>query len=1371
MPYFRFWQSAWLVMVLLAGPAWGQNPNVTVDDQPTAEQRLEEVLQLRHAKRYAEAAELVQELIESGTFKLVSIGQGQYTDADRWARDLLMRDSALRKAYNDRYRAAAARALEQAHAADDRLSALRGVYRRYGVTPEGLSASLTAAGLLLEAGLPSSAAMLVEPLMRHPDRNAQMPRLLMLRGAAAAYRKEQGVFAEVLETLREDAPPLADQLAGLAASIEPARVAVRDLDVDMGQKPMSIRAALWDVPLATAESSPRWVLSDQAATPVLTPAMVLINNGRQVLALDRASGQRVWAYPADDDVSVQKMITAQRWQDDRSIARAGGKILTVLGECHGITQRRNPYVPSNHLLCLDEQTGRPVWQREAGVFAEDEPTQALDRRPGRLNLPHTHFLGTPLISHGKVFVVMRRANSEGDTQSNWLMAYDAADGKLLWYRHLALVAFSFTNADSMRVVPKLTQHGDTIYMSDSLSTVGAIDVNSGGYRWLRVLPVGLNNTKSILAKTRGIGSAPVLTSAGLLVPLSMTSDRLMLVDPEDGSVLRSFEQDPVLNKTEYLLETSAGVLAVSQAAVSFWDTEKAAVAWTFALGAGETMLGRGAVSLRFAVLPTNQRLIVLDLTQGDWVEDAPAQKGSVVLRDGEVVAVSGGRVHAYTSWDRVYQRLVDQVELRPNDPAAGLSLASIAMRQEGQGESVLLGVGHALDAVSRQPIRRRASVASHVFEQLRMLIQQADDASLRGKLYDRLALVTQSAGQEAAYHLDAGLYFAEQGDTQRAVDHLHAVIAERAFSLASYELDGVMGPAGGFAQERLLALIERFGRGIYARQDAMAQARVNELRTAGRLDPSRITALAQRYPLSPLTCEILIEAAQVRAAEGRPIAAASLFKQAVQRAVDDPQRQDAAGQLLMFYIDSGRAVFASDFLNRFTQRHPGLIPTLQGQPVLPELWLERIAGVEPDRVGRVSLAASFRAPELLAGRLVGDMPGSGELLRSRLYLQHENHTISCRAQEQPAEALWSASVPEDSGLLMRLADESGQVLFLAEGTMQVFAFDSLTGEPLWQSSILFDQTDGPAEPGRGGVGPADKLLVAVSETVLCFGHRDRARVLAMDRASGQLLWRTSLEMTALTALDADNWTLAAVGRAGHALQRQSGKLALLSLWDAQPLLGQGHARLALTPLAVKLDQRHAIVIGSTGVMAVEMPTGKTLWSQRLSGQILTGEYAYALHRKRLMAQSNSGEVLIFDTAAKGRPIGAIAVRDGGNSTPTRFYVDGQGVLCLSARGVYRLGGVALLAWFDAIQSGGRVPVNLIVGADHLALIAQSDRAAALNSFTIFIIESEGGRLIEQYEMGPLPGEPQAEDAVRLGRGLAVPMGHQTLVIPPAQAVE
>ncbi|MGB0769043.1 MAG: hypothetical protein ACPGYV_15205, partial [Phycisphaeraceae bacterium] len=266
-----------LGVLLLAWPAAGQNANVTVDDQPTAEQRLEEVLSLRRASRYDEASELLQELIEEARFKLVGIGEGGYADAEQWSRDLLLRDGPLREAYRQRYTATATRALAQAQASSARAADLAEVYRVYAVTRPGLEAGLDAAGLLLASGDPASAARLIESLSGHPDLDDVAERVEYLRGAASAYVEDDaGLAAAMGELVAMGQPELAASLGRLAESIQPGFAPVRAGAVDMGPRPTQIESPLWDQPLTDVEGAARWQLGDASVMPVVTPAYAIV---------------------------------------------------------------------------------------------------------------------------------------------------------------------------------------------------------------------------------------------------------------------------------------------------------------------------------------------------------------------------------------------------------------------------------------------------------------------------------------------------------------------------------------------------------------------------------------------------------------------------------------------------------------------------------------------------------------------------------------------------------------------------------------------------------------------------------------------------------------------------------------------------------------------------------------------------------------------------------------------------------------------------------------------------------------------------------------------------------------------------------------
>lgn len=1378
----RVWVCVGFCVVLSARPAAGQNPNVTVNEQPTAEQRVGEINALRQAGRFDAAAELVQEMIDQAQQKLVGVGDGRYTDAERWCREELLRDPALREAYRQRYSATAAHALEQAAEAGDPARALGDVYYHYTVTEPGYEAGLQLAGHLLERGEVVAASSLLNELSRHPDRATQLARWLVLRGAAAVYTQDAGLAEDARQQLIELGK--ADQAAWLKTlgeALGPAAIARRPGQIDAGPKPDELRVSLWDQAYAEAERSQTW-LRDQMVMPVLTPGLALINNGRQVVALDRASGQRLWVYPPDDSSDVTRSIAGQRWYDSREVAVGSGAICAVLGECYGITESRNPYVPTNRLACIDEITGEVRWERESGDLNPDEPARGDERRLGRANFQYTHFVGTPIIARGQVLTLLRRANAQG-SQTTWLLSYDLETGTLLWLRHLALSSLSYSS-DAQRVYPQLSLHGETLYLTDSIATAAAIDIRDGGYRWLRVLPVGYGATRRLTIETDGTIAPPVLTRAGLLVPFALSQGRLVLLNPEDGSTLQTFENDPHIRSPLYLMDGGDGAVVVSMRSVAYWDADDAEVAWTFELGESERAVGRGDVTRQFVVVPTNSRVIVLDKATGKLLDQSDAIIGNVTVSDGELIAANGGRLYSYMSWQRAYQRLVERARELPGDPTAGLALASLALRQGGKTQAVMEGVGYALDAIDRQTPADATLTRQRVFEQLRSLALQTQvvDNTTRRLLYDRLALVTQTAAQEVAYHLDVGRFFAEMGLAQQAVEHFQAVIGEPAFASQAYERDGTTRSAGAVAQQEILALIETHGRSVYGRYDALARARLAELMADGQADAAALARIARRYPMSLAAVESLLEAGQRFEDDGQAIAAAGLYQQAIVRAGRSRQRQVAVGRLLSFYLRLGRPDDASALLDREARLHPDLYPIDADQPLTHSVWRSRISETTAAAISRHDLADAFATPILLPGRLVGPAPGiEPDGQTDHLLLAHGDDTLTCHRAENPEQPAWTAALPVKAQRWFVLADRKEQLLLWAPNSQTLLALDPAAGTTLWSMDL------GLNVPKIGGVRleeleDVNDFVFAVSDTVVCIGHKRSAAVVAIDRAAGGVLWRSQLDMVELAALDADQWTVVAVGSAGHHIRFSSGSVAFLSLFTGESVIETPDRRINMTPFAVTLRQGRALVIGENRVAAMDTVTGGEAWSRAFTDESLTG--VYAASGALVVVETRDGLIHVLDAEQGGREVGRVLVRGGTDETVRTTIQPVGGLFWVRSRsGLYCLGTDPVLRWRDAVSLPYKQPYRVLIGKDRVAMLASireeidPDRIHPPDmpvSYALFLFDRDSGRLAREYMLGPfrdqVGGLMDPRGAQLFGQGFAVPAGKQTMVVPgkPAQ---
>lgn len=1360
----------WLLIaaLLLNLPVLAQNQNVTVDDQPTTEQQLDEIKALQKAGRYDQAVELMQELIEGARFKLVGVEEGHYADAEQWCRALLLKDKVLRDTYRVRYTAAAARALEQAQAADDPIEALGAVYRQYTVTPSGLAAGLRLSGLLLESGAADSAVSLVDEMMRHPDREASWGLLLKLRGAAAAYTYQTPLVEDSATQLTElGKGEAAAWLNTLASSIHSKALLTRPALTDEGDKPARLKQALWTQPLAEARRATSWMLREVFVLPAVAESAVLINNGRQIVAMDRASGQRLWVYPPDDADNVVRPTSGARWYDGRSVAIGGGTVCGVLGECYGITDPRNPHVLSNKLTCVDHRTGKPKWERVSGALRENEPALAQDRRAGRVNLQHTHFVGTPVIARERVLALLRRSSTQG-TQSTWLMCYDLADGTLLWYRHISLVSLSYSR-DASKITPQLMLDGETLYLTDGIATAGAIDFQSGSYQWLRALPVGLGRSQRLTPRTRGVLSPPLMTQAGLLVALSLNREPLILLDPDDGSVLETFEGHPQLGDARYMLDAKGGAVIVSFNNVSYWDAMKAEVGWTFRLGPDEHTIGRGEVTLRYVVMPTNRRVVVLDRKTGKLIDQTELGEGNklattVLVRDGDLFAVHNSGLSLFAPWESVYQRLVKRVEQTPDDPTGGLALASLAIRQEGMNGAVLAGIGFALDAIGRQSALHAAASRKRVFAQLRALAPQAQASDLRSEIYDRMALVSETAGQEAAYHMDSGLFRTARGEVELAVDHFHAVLAEPAFASEPYAVDGVTRSSGVIAQEQLQALIDRYGRSVYARQDAMAQAWLAQLKADGLVDAAALMRIARRFPLSLAVVDVLIEAAQLSEAEGRRLEATGLYQQAVVRSTIDMQRQLAVGRLLAFYERQELPELALSLIEREQMRDPGLTPLADGAPMTLDAWKQRMIDAMLAPTQKNDPGPALGVPTLIAGQMIPLAPGVRPAAGSaRLYLVHDDLTISCHHALDFASPVWSAATPgEVSEQLYLLSERPEQVLFWAAEDGVVFAM-SPDGEGLLWSLKLPEAA--PDNPGRL-LGPraVSRVLVSVSDTVVCFADREAAHVVAVERASGSVLWQTRLNMPSLTGIDSDGWTLAIAGPGEEVEQLKSGKAAVLDLFTGEPRHRSATMTLSLTPRAVRLVNGRLIIVGATAVAEIDPVSSVSLWQQQIPGTQLgtTAEVA----RHVLVVEGLNGTVLSLDTSASGQITGQVLLRRESDPDDITMHAAGGQVVVRGGAGMFCFGASPGVRWRDALAEPGLYSTFVLIGGEHVAMLAhQVPDAGRPSNLGVYLFDREGGRLVNRYLIAPSGMKLDTRRARLIGDTIVIPAGDRFMVIP------
>lgn len=1371
--------TMYLALVLAACfvlPLGAQSDSVTIDDQPTTEQNLARINDLRRASRYDDAADLLQELIDGARFKLVRVDTGLYIDAELWARRELSRDPMLQQAYRERYTASGERALEVAHA-DRGITPLREAYRRFGMTRPGLDAGLALAGRLLEAGDIPAADALCEELSWHPDQHEVRGQLLFLRGTCAALRGDVDRADSMAQRLAARDAQWAGRLTRLRASLAIPPDGGGDTVVDAGPVPEGLDVPLWDTPVDTAPVTNRPNFDGLRSIPEVFAEHVLVNTGRQVLALDRASGQPLWAYPREVGRGPGFEMNLPVWLDMRGVSVSGGRVFAVLGACRGVQGRGGAeVVPSNLLVCLDPGDGSVLWSRQSGEVAEGEPLFPAASRGGRSVLLQTHFVGTPVTAQGQVFTLVRKTSLTG-IQTTWLASYDAADGRLRWFRHIALVQVRH-GSDAARITPQLSVVGDTLYLTDQIAVAAALDIHSGAYHWLRVLAEDTSRRVNNLSlQTDGINTAPVLTSSGLVVQLSLDSQRrLFLLDPASGRMLREMDEDPRLADAQYLLDTGGGVVVVSRSYAVYWDGGVGEVGWVHTFPQDDQPRGRGAATQQFVVIPTNDGLTALRLSDGEPISRLSGRAGNVTVLGSEVLVATNGYVRSYMSWDAAYARLIDRIRSRPTDPGPGLSLAVLAMDRGESAETILEGIGLAIAALHRLPDGAAIDGRQAVFDRLRELAGPKREAAepLRSRLFDLLAETASTADQLAAYHLDRGRYLVELGAPEQAVHHYQSVMVDPALAAASYAGTGdpASGPAGSTAQRELLTLVREHGQAVYHRYDALAKQELELLLAQPEPDADQLVSIANRYPLAVAASQALLIAAERLENAGQPIGALSQYQQALANAMTTTQRRVAAQALLRFYERERRSDEALALLNRLSKDHADLLPERQGVAMALEDWRSVFQAIHEDDTPY--LAGALDRPVVLPGRLLLPPPGLGtDALHGGLYVFSGDDEIKKLDATRQGAAVWSAPVGGQQHFV--LTDDQGQVLVWSVDTRTLIALDSQTGQPLWESPVDFS----PLQEAAAARQDVDELpWVRVTPSLVCFVGQSGG-VVAINRYDGSVRWASDVGIPRVTALATDPWTLAVAGVVGPELDLNHGKIVLLDLRTGAQLVDHVDLHTDFMPSIIGLNQDTLVAVAEGGEQVIEFDA---LTGQRLKEHPLADDGASpngVMHRGVLAVEDLSGVVHVLDMMDGPRVTTRIRLGGGPTVAGVQMRTLGEGILMFGPKGAAALGHGGRELWRSEPLQGGGALHQALAGEGRVALVASMGpdggdpdvllAAGQSVTYRLDLIDRRGGLLESSYVLGPIEGQLDPRRAVITGGGVAFDMGPQTLLVPAADA--
>ncbi len=1410
--------------IAAAEPATGRLP-VYVEDSPAAIELAREAQSLHEQQRLAESAALYQDIAERFANKLMPVGEGVYTDAQRFVRQRLAGEAALLARYRESFEPAAQAAFRAATQPTVDESQLIALGQRYALCASGFEATMLLASLRLERAEALAAGDLLDDVANHPDRAAHASRWHLLQAAV-------GVFAQVpgrLSRHRQALEDLGDQTSlnrlrewGSQRQATP-RPMVRSLLEPGPPATLSdaMESALWTERLAWPEAvaEPVHVLprgrvrgeSDEqpgltAPLPVAVDDRVIINDGLAVTARDRHSGRTLWQTKATEEAQAQRgrlagvRQTARLLNEPRGVRVEENRVLAVLG----LASRALGWNARNsvtELVCLDLQSGAELWRRKPVDLDE--------------SLSNTFFIGTPTGGGGVAFVGLRRAQMAG-FQDAYVAAVEVATGRLLWRRHLASAA----SAQRYNAVgqTRLLRVGQRLYVADPMGAVACLEASDGHVRWLTVhrgpdargAQRAPDNPAGQPSPQRGL----VLLPIGLFVAPGEDNpgDPSLLVDPADGTILQQFA-DADLREARQIIAVEQDLLTVGTT-VRLYDGRTLRPRWSCELSTQEKpgLFGAASVTRRHLILPTKDRLVAINLSDGAIAWQQPLDvPGNVLALDQQLIIVGPRSVSGYVSWPRAYEELSRQVRLWPADPQPGLALAHLALGAQ-RWDAALEGIDAALAALQHPtdaPVDPRG--ATGVLRQLLVFVdpQRVPSAFLRRAILDRMATITSSPADEVAYHMALAGLLVEIDQPEEAVDHYQAVLSSPTLSVELWQTESGTRQAGLEARLRLRTLIEQRGQRVYARYESLAATRLMELSRAQPLDAAALLEVADRYPMARTAPAALLLAAQAQEESGRTATAIAHLRQAYRLNPEAALAQRIVGRLAELYDSSGQPRRAADCLSRAGRDFPGLTPLRSGRPTDLEAWRAELLTQPLLEPGLPTSTAPFRHAVTLAEVMLwpeqddrGRPPADGTILtqaQGRLRLR----------RLPTLTPVWDAPAPEGPVRLLGVRGELA--LVWAQANNQLQAVDLRTGSLAWGPLSCTELLNAVADPSQmqaakpaeqrlflgaiqldPALGPDENAPAAApgAGTLLSLGigvlvlADAPGRMFGLDVETGRVLWR-QVSASELRAVTVEDENVLLVGVSAPNTDAQSSNVSVLDAHTGLPRFPAIEEKEAVL-WARTDDTGHLFFCSEAQLACYRIDTGQLLWRTEHQGR--NAPVWGRVHEGSLLLGDGEGVVSVLD-AGTGRALARhLGFPQAGDAALEPRFVQRRWHLLLPEQSV-ALSEDGQLLWRDAVSDpvrrwaqamGEKHLLLLCVAADGAGARANLElpeaaqellrRVEARGQVRVMIhIDAQGNRQVFAQGVDVAGAAPGRLTLYRLDRGSGAVVDQQDMGLLPSGA--
>ncbi|MBL8760576.1 MAG: PQQ-binding-like beta-propeller repeat protein [Phycisphaerae bacterium] len=1424
----RWSQSLWTVAAatcvalsrVATAPALAQSGPVYPDDSVQAHEGLVRVRELAAAGNAGEGVRVLQSLLDSESDRVLV----SETDADLFVsvrarvHALLLKDPALL----DRYRGA-----EEAKAAD-----LLGkgehaaVERSRLLTRSGFEACLRVAQEHLERARFEAALIALRQLEDHPDRAADpraggdaaslaalLARYLLrddVRALAERWASQAGVGAGAAGafTLPNSAPVLTPVRA--LARAELSGLVKRPIQTAWMSNEAKLNAE-YEAARSLRDDNREWFLRsvrDEAwATPAVVGDRLLVNDGQCVSCLDRFTLQTLWSFTPELSGTEQEAGATTRRDSLRALSMV--EDTTGVGAGEGVAVAATGYAAGERrdgdprVYAFDLASGARLWSASPAAM-DASLGQAVVR--GQIEL-----------GEGVVLVPLRKIAASKRVASVHMAALDLFTGELRWARTLASAGWvgaqRFTKAADV-----LTVHDGHVYKCDELGVVASIEAATGRVAWVRRMTAEPFTGRGESLPPWG-GVKPLVVGESL-VTLTPGRDAIVRLDRATGAVTGR-RASSELGEPMFLVAVDGWIAAVSQDRVVFVDEsfEKAEVRIAPPMRE-KRPTGRAIAAGERLLVPTTGALLSVDPSRPDAPASIELERlGNTIAVDGQVISTDRYRAYSYLNWEFADRVLSARLDADGRDPGPGVTLAELAYRA-GRFDRVAPAADRAAEAITRamgDPARAESAARARatLYANLRAMIEAGQerlakrdatdespaitDLGVLDALVARLARLADSNAERVAATFALGRLRQDQAlakgeDATRlaqAVDAYQKILEDAGLSGATWTSAGRSVRADLDATTRVMAIVQRAGRGVYAVHE---QQLARQLELLGPTpDAEKLTELARVFPASERAADLYLSAAAMHEQAGRVAESITCLDRALEQARwalplsgADPAAArrrlgESAGRLLTAFVRTDRVTPAAQLIERVRREFPDIPLTSRGEPIKLDAVAAELRSklAAMDRRPRLGDAISGEVQSLVGWQVLRPLTGGGGARPTDQVLLHSPASRQVALFAPQADGTlgpsWTISYRDRAPTLVSIdvasalffwpSDEGGVLerVLTVGGTSawRTPAFAAMFAEPNAAPHEIIDT------PRDGSVRKSDMLVTLDQQVVVLADHG--GRVAAVDIATGRVLWRQATALSRvydmIISADARGTALVLGGRARatDAAGESPGVLALDLRTGASVQLVRGlpgevaWVRVGNGAAAIGMDDR---------VMCLNIADAGVRWmlaEPQVQGSLsawVFGESLYVLSAGREVVQVDLAKgqrrEAVLDTRrrlAEPSPIEAVLLSAGPESR----------LVFMAKRGVAVFDREGTLVGLDAFDAGSELLTPEL--ADGVAVAVEANPRpsdAGTEVVGVHLLSMPSAKLL--YSRDLAVGAPP-RDVVVLDNRVVLTAGNVTLVLP------